>query len=151
MRFQPAQHGAEHRISAQIIMVDHIFVAERDSEHPLSNQGRDIVDNPIRRSSVPETILLSGLERLQTSSLLGLSSRFVLIENRSERSSSIPPSVHFKGAHLAIAGFRTYPPKAGFVRSLQRIKVSQFGRFYSLLGSKNFPVQALGSLTSNLL
>ena len=37
---QPAEHGAEHRIAAQIVVVAQVLVAERDAEHPLPDERR---------------------------------------------------------------------------------------------------------------
>ena len=38
-----AGQGREHRVVAQLIMVDQILVAERDAEHPLRHHGLDRV------------------------------------------------------------------------------------------------------------
>ena len=54
-RIQPSQHSAEHRIAAQIVMVDQILIAERDSEHPLADQGWNVVNHTLRRSAIAET------------------------------------------------------------------------------------------------
>ena len=38
-----ACQGREHRVEAELIMVDHILIAERDPEHPLRHHGLDRV------------------------------------------------------------------------------------------------------------
>ena len=52
--FQPPQHRAEHRVVAQIVVVDHILVPERDTEDPLADQGRHVVHHPLCRPTVDE-------------------------------------------------------------------------------------------------
>ena len=36
-----AGKGREHRVVAELIMIDHVLVAERDAEHPLRHHGLD--------------------------------------------------------------------------------------------------------------
>ena len=51
---EPAEHGAEHRVAAQLVMIDQILVAERDPEHPLADQRRHLMHHPLRRAAVRE-------------------------------------------------------------------------------------------------
>ena len=46
LRLEPAEHGAERRVAAQVVVVDQILVAERDGEHPLADQRRQLVGDP---------------------------------------------------------------------------------------------------------
>ncbi len=41
--FQLARQYRHHRIVAQLVMVIEILIAERDPEHPLTQQGRDLM------------------------------------------------------------------------------------------------------------
>ena len=43
LRLEPSEHGAEHRVAAQVVMVDQVLVAERDGEHALADQRRQRV------------------------------------------------------------------------------------------------------------
>jgi hypothetical protein len=45
----------EHRVVTQVIMVDQVFVAERDPEHPLRHHGRDRVLDLRLRTAVDKT------------------------------------------------------------------------------------------------
>jgi hypothetical protein len=51
---EPAERHPEHRVVAQPVVVDQVLVAERDAEHPLPDQRRDVVDHPIHRPPVGE-------------------------------------------------------------------------------------------------
>lgn len=46
--------NSKSRVAAQIVMVDEVFVAERDAEHPLADQRRQIATHPARHSAVAE-------------------------------------------------------------------------------------------------
>jgi len=46
-----ADERRQHRIVAQLIMVDQVLIAERDPEHPLRHHGRDAVLNHARTGS----------------------------------------------------------------------------------------------------
>ena len=50
----PGQHG-EHRIVAQLVVVDEIFVAESDGEHPLADQRRQQMLHQVRTAMILET------------------------------------------------------------------------------------------------
>jgi hypothetical protein len=46
-RLELAGEGCEHRVVAQLIVIDKILVAERDAEHPLRDHGLDgVLDLP---------------------------------------------------------------------------------------------------------
>ena len=53
-RLEPAERHPEHRVVAQPVVVDQVLVAERDAEHPLPDQRRDVVDHPLRSPAVAE-------------------------------------------------------------------------------------------------
>ena len=44
----------QHRVVAQLVVVDQVFVAQRDAEHPLPDQGRHRVLDQIRHPAVLE-------------------------------------------------------------------------------------------------
>ena len=54
LRLEPAEHGAEHRVAAQVVMVDQVLVAERDAEHALADQRRQLVRDPAGIAAVGE-------------------------------------------------------------------------------------------------
>jgi hypothetical protein len=46
-RLEPPQHSAEHRVVAQLVMIDEILIAKGDAEDPLTDQGGNVVhDTP---------------------------------------------------------------------------------------------------------
>ena len=47
-RLELARQHRHHRIVAQFVVVIEILVAERDPEHPLANQRRDVVLDHVR-------------------------------------------------------------------------------------------------------
>jgi hypothetical protein len=47
-RCELACQHRHHRITTQFIVVVEILVAKRNREHPLANQGRDLVLDPLR-------------------------------------------------------------------------------------------------------
>jgi hypothetical protein len=51
---QPAEHRAEHRIAAQVVVVDQVLVAERDAEHPLPEERRQLMRHPPGIAAVAE-------------------------------------------------------------------------------------------------
>ena len=53
-RLELARQHRHHRIMAQFVVVIEILVAERDPEHPLPDQGRDLVLDPFRTPLVVE-------------------------------------------------------------------------------------------------
>ena len=53
-RLEPTKRHPEHRVVTQPIVVDQVLVAERDAEHPLPDQRRHLVDQPIRRPAIGE-------------------------------------------------------------------------------------------------
>ena len=58
-RLKLARQHRHHRIVAQLVVVVEILVAERDPEHPLADQRRDLVLDQLRRvarrESTPQT------------------------------------------------------------------------------------------------
>ena len=58
-RLELAGQHRHHRIVAQLVVVVEILVAERDPEHPLADQRRDLVLDQVpgaaRRESTPQT------------------------------------------------------------------------------------------------
>ena len=53
-RFQLAGEHGQHRVVAESVVVDEVLVAERDAEHPLADQGGDLVLDPLRVAGVGE-------------------------------------------------------------------------------------------------
>ena len=53
-RLQLASKHGQHRIMPQLVVVVQILVAKRDAEHPLADQGRHLMLDPLRRSRVLE-------------------------------------------------------------------------------------------------
>jgi hypothetical protein len=49
-----ASKRREHRVVAQLIVVDQVLVAERDAEHALGHHRRDAVLDPPRRPAIVE-------------------------------------------------------------------------------------------------
>jgi hypothetical protein len=49
---EPPRHHAKHRIVPQLIVIDQVFVAERDAQHPLADQGRDVVHDPVASTTI---------------------------------------------------------------------------------------------------
>ena len=47
------EHG-QHRVVAELVVVDHVFMAEGDAKHPLAYQGGDLVLDALRRPRVAE-------------------------------------------------------------------------------------------------
>ena len=47
-----ADHGRQQRVAAQVIVVDEILVAQRQGEHPLGDQARHAVLDPVRLAVV---------------------------------------------------------------------------------------------------
>ncbi len=50
-----ARQHRQHRIVAQLVVVVEILVAERDAEHPLADQRRDLVLDQLRRAARRES------------------------------------------------------------------------------------------------
>ena len=48
-RLEPTKHHPEHRVVPQPVVVDQVLVAERNPEHPLPDQRRHLMHNPLRR------------------------------------------------------------------------------------------------------
>ena len=53
-RLQPAEHHPEHRVVAQLAVVEQVLLAEHDAEHPLPDQRRHLVHHPLRSTAVDE-------------------------------------------------------------------------------------------------
>ena len=53
-RLQPAAKYRHHRIMAQIVVVVHVLVAQRNPEHPLADHRTDLVNDPAARPAVVE-------------------------------------------------------------------------------------------------
>jgi hypothetical protein len=53
-RRQLASEHGQHRVVAELVVVDQVLVAERDAEHPLADQGRRLVLDALRRPRVAE-------------------------------------------------------------------------------------------------
>lgn len=51
-RLEPPQHHARHRIMPQLVVIDQVFVAERDAQHPLAQQGRNVVHNSVAGTAI---------------------------------------------------------------------------------------------------
>ena len=51
---QLTRQEGQHRVMAQLVVVDQILMAEGDAEHPLADQGRHRVLDPLRRPRVLE-------------------------------------------------------------------------------------------------
>ena len=60
-RLEPTKHHPEHRVVPQPVVVDQVLVAERNPEHPLPDQRRHLMHNPLRRPTVGE----AGREALE--------------------------------------------------------------------------------------
>jgi hypothetical protein len=54
-RRQLARQRRQHRIVAQLVMVDQVFVAERDADHPLHHQRLDLMFHECRVARIGET------------------------------------------------------------------------------------------------
>ena len=54
LRLQLPELDAEHRVAAQVIVVDQVLVAERDAEHPLADQRGQLVSDAPGRTPVAE-------------------------------------------------------------------------------------------------
>ena len=55
-RLQTAQNRAQNRIVAQLVLVQKVFVAQRNPEHALAHQRLHIVHHTIRRATVRKAI-----------------------------------------------------------------------------------------------
>jgi hypothetical protein len=53
-RLQLAGEHGQHRVMPQPVVVDQVLVAERDADHALTDQGRHLVLDPLRRACVLE-------------------------------------------------------------------------------------------------
>jgi hypothetical protein len=53
-RCQLAGENGQRRVAPQLVVVDQVLVAECDAEHPLADQGGDLVLDPLRRPRVAE-------------------------------------------------------------------------------------------------
>ena len=49
-----AGQDRQHRVVAELVVVDQVLVAERDAEHALADQRRDLVLDPLRHARVAE-------------------------------------------------------------------------------------------------
>ena len=47
-RLQLGSEDGQHRVVPQLVVVDQVLVAERDAEHPLTDQGGHLVLDPLR-------------------------------------------------------------------------------------------------------
>ena len=52
--FELAGEDRHHRVMAELIVVDQVFIAERQSEHPLADQGLDLVLDQLWPTRVAE-------------------------------------------------------------------------------------------------
>ncbi len=52
--FELAGEDRHHRVMAELIVVDQVFIAERQSEHPLADQGLDLVLDQLWAARVAE-------------------------------------------------------------------------------------------------
>ena len=53
-RFQLAGEDRHHRVMAQLIVIDQVLIAERQSEHPLADQRLDLVLDQLLAARVPK-------------------------------------------------------------------------------------------------
>ena len=53
-RFQLAGEDRHHRVMAQLIVIDEVLIAERQSEHPLADQRLDLVLDQVLAARVAE-------------------------------------------------------------------------------------------------
>jgi hypothetical protein len=53
-RFQLAGEDGQHRVMAELVVVDYVLMAKGDAEHPLADQGGHLVPDPLRRPRVAE-------------------------------------------------------------------------------------------------
>ena len=53
-RFQLAGEDRHHRVMTELIVVDQVFIAERQSEHPLADQRLDLVLDQLWAAKVAE-------------------------------------------------------------------------------------------------
>jgi len=51
---QFAGQHRQHRVVTQRVVVDQVFVAERQAEHPLPHQGADLMLDQLRGTAIPE-------------------------------------------------------------------------------------------------
>ena len=49
-----AGEDRQHRVVAELVMIDEVLMAERDAEDALADQGGDLVLDPLRRPRVAE-------------------------------------------------------------------------------------------------
>jgi hypothetical protein len=54
-RLEPAGKQRHHRIVAQLVVVVHVLVAQRDPDHPLAHHRADLMNHLARRASILET------------------------------------------------------------------------------------------------
>jgi hypothetical protein len=53
-RLQLSRQDRQHRVVAELVVVDQVLVAEGDAEHPLADQGGHLVLDALRRPCVAE-------------------------------------------------------------------------------------------------
>jgi hypothetical protein len=54
LRLEPVGQQREHRVVAQLVVIIHVLVAERDADDPLPDQGRQRVHHPILLAFIDE-------------------------------------------------------------------------------------------------
>ena len=117
----------QHRIVAQLIVIDQVFVPERDAEHPLRHHGRNRMLDP----GLGTTVIEAGGEPLhQTDRPIGRAEQqragvrggIAAIERRHHR----PPLDHFKTEQVA-ATLRRH--RGSPLRQLKSLWQKSYARF----------------------